>query len=237
MPNPPLPPGSKIDKSSDYFRYWPKGGQPSLWKLNDNLVLAIPPQYQPFWYQKDDVTRAPMPLNQVPHANQTGFTFFMPDFGGFTPDNYKHELNEDKVEILEIGSADPAQAKPGAPGSYPPNMLKGLVNAGLNLNEYQEMYGLKCYHAGPGMGQRAFCYGQRDVVTGEDILFDVYVPPYRPNAFPLMQAEYFTRRYGGLRIVWRAHAKNWPRWHDIDAQIWKFVDAWNVAAPVPIKTH
>jgi hypothetical protein len=43
-----------------------------------------------------------------------------------------------------------------------------------------------------------------------------------------MQARYFSRRYGGVRIAWRTHVKNLPRWHDIDAQIWKFIDAWKV---------
>jgi hypothetical protein len=45
-----------------------------------------------------------------------------------------------------------------------------------------------------------------------------------------MKANYFSRRYGGVRIAWRAQARNLPHWHDIDAQIWKFIDAWNVAS-------
>jgi hypothetical protein len=32
-----------------------------------------------------------------------------------------------------------------------------------------------------------------------------------------------------VRIAWRTHVGNLPRWHEIDAQIWKFIDAWNVA--------
>jgi hypothetical protein len=34
-----------------------------------------------------------------------------------------------------------------------------------------------------------------------------------------------------VRIAWRTHVRNLPRWHDIDAQIWKFIDTWNVAPP------
>ena len=48
-------------------------------------------------------------------------------------------------------------------------------------------------------------------------------------AVPLMQARYFSRRYGGVRIAWRTHVRNFSRWREIDAQIWKFIDAWNVA--------
>src|SRR5205823_11301382 len=68
------------------------------------------------------------------------------------------------------------------------------------------------------------------------------VPPLRRTrkgvTFPLLQARYYSRRYGGVRIAWRAHVSNLPRWHDIDAQIWKFIDAWNVArAPDEIQRH
>jgi len=110
MPNPPVPPGTKIDKSSDYFRYWPKGGQPSLWKLKDNLILAIPPQYQPFWYQKDDVTRAPVPLNQVPQARQTGFTFFMPDFRALPLPITSRNSTKTRSQLLSWSL--PIQSKP-----------------------------------------------------------------------------------------------------------------------------
>jgi hypothetical protein len=49
--------------------------------------------------------------------------------------------------------------------------------------------------------------------------------------FPTIKANYFSRLHGGVRIAWRTPVKNLARWQDIDAQIWKFIDAWNVAPP------
>jgi hypothetical protein len=44
-----------------------------------------------------------------------------------------------------------------------------------------------------------------------------------------MHARYISKRFGGVEIAWRTHGGNFPRWHEIDAQIWKFIEAWNVA--------
>ena len=232
IPNPPLPPGMKADKASDYFQYWPQG-RPALFKLKDNLILAIPPQYQKFWRQKDDVVRAPAALNQVPLATVVGFSFFMPDFSGYTPLNYMTEFDPERVDIVSLEPSDPRQAEPEAPGTYPPNMLKRLLSAGVK-GEYQEMYGLRCYQPAGQFQNKLTCYGQSDSKINEDIMLEVHVPPFdRYTTFPNMQARYFSRRYGGLELVWRTHAKNFSRWHGkspyIDAQVWKFIDSWNIA--------
>lgn len=228
MSNPPSASGAKIDNPSDYFRYWPQG-RPALAKLTDKLILAIPPQYQKFWIQQDHVIRAPARPDQIPLAPVVGFSFFLPDFSGYTPNNYENEFDPDRVDIVSLELADPRQAEPGAPGFYPPNMLKRLFNAGMK-KEHQEMYGLKCYPGLANFQNKLSCYGRADDSIGEDILLDVYVPPFdRYTTFPNMQAMYFTRRYGGLQVIWRTHAKNLARWHDIDAQIWKFIDSWNIA--------
>ena len=46
----------------------------------------------------------------------------------------------------------------------------------------------------------------------------------------MMTTKYFSVKYGGIDIAWRSHMDNWPRWKEIDAQIWKYIDAWNIAS-------
>jgi hypothetical protein len=227
---PPLPPGTSIDMSLPYFREWPNG-RPALFKIKDKLILAIPPQYQKFWYQGDKVVRAPAPVSQIKQVPSIGFEFFMPGFSGYTPQNYQIEFDERRVDVIEVQPADPAQMAPDAPGEYPPNMLKRVLGSILDPNDYQDLYGLRCYRYFPGFHtDQTVCYGKRDPTNGEDIMLDVTVPPYQISTrFPNMQARYFSQRFGGLRIVWRTHASNLSRWHDIDAQIWQFIAAWNVA--------
>ena len=239
MPHQTESSNARVDKSSDYYKYWPDG-QPALFKLKDNLILAIPPQYQKFWYQKDKVVRAPAQKNQIPQVTLIGFQFFMPNFSGYTPQNYKNDFDENMVDVVSIESADPSQAAPGAPGEYPPNMLKRALASFLNPNDYQDMYGLRCYQGNGPNGSlsrtQITCYGRRDDVNNEDIMLDAMTPPYRPGIrFPIMQASYFSNRCGGMHLVWRTHTKNLPRWHEIDTQIWKFIDAWNIADSNDVK--
>jgi hypothetical protein len=75
---------------------------------------------------------------------------------------------------------------------------------------------------------RRLCYGRRDSELSEDIFLVIDVPPFPPFITnPLMKADYFTSRYGGLAVTWVTSARNLPLWHDIDAQIWKFLETWN----------
>jgi hypothetical protein len=225
-------PDTSSDAASDYKRLWP--GRPALFKLKDSIILAIPPQFQQFWRQKNE-PRAPMAPDQIPTSKLVGFHFFLPNFSGYTPQNYKNEFDENRVDVVEVAAADLSQAVPDAPGYYPPNMIKRMLVPPLNESHYQEMDGLKCY---PGIPTRLICYGPRDPVSNEDILLQVDVPPYGPaTRFPLIQAHYFTPLYGGLTVAWRTNAKNLSQWREIDMQIWKFIASWNVAKSADIHVN
>ena len=207
---------------------WPQGRSAPL-KITDTLVMSIPLQYQRSAIE-DRPLRSPFP--GVSGRSEARFEFFLPDFSGYTLQNYRNDFDENKVEVAYLHAGDPHEADPGAPGEYPPNMLKRSLQELLNPDDYKDMYGLRCYK-GRVLTDRLTCYGQRDVAAREDIL--LYAPvaaEASPGTFPLIKANYFSRRYGGVRIAWRTHVRNLPRWHDIDAQIWKVVDAWNVA-PLP----
>jgi len=207
---------------------WPEG-RTAPQKITDTLVLAIPLQYQ-----RSAVAdgKAPgSPFSGAAGRTEVRFDFFLPDFSGYTLQNYRNDFDANKVEVVYLHAGDPHEADPDAPGEYPPNMLKRSLRDLLNPDDYKDMYGLRCYQ-GRVLTDRLTCYGRRDAAAGEDIL--LYVPLAQdaaPNAFPMLKANYFSRRYGGVRIAWRTHVRNLPRWHDIDAQIWKFIDTWNVAPP------
>jgi len=64
-------------------------------------------------------------------------------------------------------------------------------------------------------------------------MLTTFEPPYPADSFPQMQARYFSRRYGGVRIEWRTHVQNLPRWRQIDERIWKLIDAWKIPAAEP----
>ncbi len=217
-PVPPTPPPPPLTE-------WPKGVTAPL-KINDQLTLEIPLQYERTAIEGDRQPRSPFP--GVSGRTEARFDFFLPDFSGYTLQNYRNDLDQNKVEVIYLHAGDPHEADPGAAGEYPPNMLKRALQDLLDPHDYRDMYGLRCYK-GRVLTDRLTCYGRRDAAAREDILLYVPVPPSQ-SPFPTMKANYFSRRYGGVRIAWRTHVKNLPRWQEIDAQIWKLIDSWNVAA-------
>ena len=241
---PPLKTGQILDPNSQYAKKWP--GKPALVKLKDELVLAIPPQYHEFWTHyhwltgRDMAFRPPMAIDKLPYAKSAGFTMHMPDYAGYTPENYLKDFDETRVEIVQISPASMDQIQPGAPGAYPPNQFerisKGTYRA-FDPDKYEEKYGLRCYLQIDTDGDTQYCYGKRDSNIEEYLFLDITVPPYRISTqFPNMTTHYFSPQYGGLEIAWRTHMDNFPRWREIDAQIWKYIDVWNIApkaAPTP----
>jgi hypothetical protein len=219
-----------------YAKTWP--GKPTLVKLKDNLVLAIPPQHSQFWAQRhwltgrDMVPRPPTPIEKLPYADLTGFVMHMPDFEGYTPDNYLKDFDENRVWIVNISAAPMSYMEPDAPGSYPPNSLGRRIHYKFipDPEKYEQKYGLRCFERKDLSEENQTCYGKRDSDIDEHLLLDITIPPYRMSTrFPMMSTKYFSPKYGGLEIAWRTHMNNFPRWREIDAQIWKYIAAWNIA--------
>jgi len=218
---------------NDFPKSWT--GKPYWIRLENNLVFKIPAQFTAFWILKDNpevVLSESRPTN-VPLVMALGFSMFMPDFKGYTADNYRNEFDENEIKVLSIEPASRTSTVLGAPGSYPPNQFYRLQKYGvIDPSKFEDKYGLRCYEEKPfnkDMGTIQICYGMRDALLDEYIPIRVYVPPYSGNAkFPIMQTTYFTKKYGGLEITWRAHAKHFSHWKAIDSQISKYIDQWNM---------
>lgn len=195
--------------------------------------MVIPRIYLSFWLGKNEDGVAQRALMDLPIVGKIEFSFFMPKFTGFSPENYRKSFDEDRVDVIELRSADSAQAAPDAPGSYPPNMIGRLFKSGVDPGDYLEKYGLRCYsdRAELKPPSQRFCYGLRDTDTTEFILLEVPFPPYRQGVanYPLMRTHYFTSRHGGMYIAWRANIKYFPQWREIDNHIWELIDAWVMA--------
>jgi hypothetical protein len=127
--------------------------------------------------------------------------------------------------------------KTGAPGVYPPNVFSRNENVLLHPKKYEEKFGLRCYERLPPRElDQQMCYGKRDSDIDEYILIYAWIPPYDDVIrFPTMYTHYFSPKYGGIEIAWQTHMDNFSKWREIDAQVWKFLDAWNVAPKQPNK--
>lgn len=106
------------------------------------------------------------------------------------------------------------------------------LKARQGLREYDDdfsrRYDLACYtyiYTQIG-GEGRFCYGQSSNpnITGVRIAF------MGGSKSDWLYAESLEPIDGGLVVRWRIDRRNLAQWQEIDAAIWRFLDAWNVAA-------
>jgi hypothetical protein len=213
------------------LRAWPEGRAPPM-KITDDLTLAVPLAFERSAIEREAASAGAGSAGAGPPGSAHGevhFDFFLPDSGGYTLDNYQNDADPNKVEVVYVHAGDSHEADPDAPGEYPPNMLKRALQELLDAQHPRAQYGLRCY-PGRVFVNRITCFGRRGAEPGEEIMLTALVPPYPADvSFPTFQARYFSRRYGGVRIEWRAHVSQLAHWREIDARIWKLIDAWKAA--------
>jgi hypothetical protein len=226
---PPLKPGQVLDPESLYAKRWP--GRSALFRLNEELGFEVPPGYKPFWYDgARELVRPPAKWDQIPIVQSLGFSFFMPDFRGYTPDNYLREFDEDRVDVISIKHVGLGQERPGEPGRYPPNMWTRVLEGSSSVAPV-EREGLTCLPSMTSLGQFDFCVSAGDGGFPQ-VALEVPRPPFAKwQVNPLMMARYFTPNHGGIEVVWTAHVKHAANWQIIDQQVWKFFEAWRIERP------
>ena len=230
---PPLKPGQVLDPESLYAKRWP--GRSALFRLNEELGFEVPPGYMPFWYDgARELVRPPAKWNQIPIVQSLGFSFFMPDFRGYTPDNYLREFDEDRVNVISMRWVGLGQERPGEPGGYPPNQWARVLN-GRDIAP-TEQHLLTCIpysnSDSPKPGEDYFCVGPPGDGGFPQVSMRVPTPPFPEwMVNPLMRARYFTPYHGGVEVFWTAHVKHAANWQIIDQQVWKFFEQWKIERP------
>jgi hypothetical protein len=222
-----------LEPESLYAKRWP--GRSALFRLNEELGFEVPPGYMPFWYDgARELVRPPAKWDQIPIVQSLGFSFFMPDFRGYTPDNYLREFDEDRVDVISMRWVGLGQERPGEPGGYPPNQWARVLN-GRDIAP-TEQHLLTCIpysnSDSPKPGEHQFCVGPPGDGGFPQVSVRVPTPPFPEWMInPLMMARYFTPNHGGIEVVWTAHVKHAANWQIIDQQVWKFFEAWRIERP------
>jgi hypothetical protein len=114
--------------------------------------------------------------------------------------------------------------------------MMNAETSSLKFESKEVIYEADCYKRSikrlDGDPDRRTCFGIRNDAKGQRIHFDIMLPPY-PDwvRYPLMQAAYFSPDHGGVYLIWRTHMNNFPRWKEIDQQIWRWIGEWNIAKP------
>ena len=198
-------------------------------QVTDTLKVSVPVKYIRYELLTCGSTTDGVPRDGPAGSSSVSFEFFLPDFGGFTDKTLYDSFALNEVEVAYVVSAGKLGFHPSDPAKLESTQAENVVEDMADPNKYQDLYGLRCYE-GKIAKNRMFCSGLRSGNDHAEILFQVDAPPYGPGVVnPIMQTEYFSQRYGGIEVKWWTNVKNMPHWLEIDAQIWKFLSAWNVA--------
>ncbi|WP_276669202.1 hypothetical protein [Thalassolituus oleivorans] len=93
----------------------------------------------------------------------------------------------------------------------------------LNLSSKEKINGLDCYLFKDGRGgKRCFGYSRNSSASG----FYFYVP-VNPESSVLVYSQQTI--YGGIEIQWFVSQSNMYRAIEIDAEIWRLLDVWNIS--------
>jgi len=93
----------------------------------------------------------------------------------------------------------------------------------LDVSSKETKYGVDCYRFnGASRGKRCFGHSTYSGISG----FRIYVSPDVERRISVTSQEFI---YGGIKILWFTDQKNIYRARDIDAAIWRLLEAWNIS--------
>jgi hypothetical protein len=104
----------------------------------------------------------------------------------------------------------------------PQNLLKTELMKELDADSIQTEYGLDCYNfKEQSRGKRCFGHSTHPSISG----FEFHLSTSNRNIMVWSRKS----TYRGILIQWFTEPKNINRAKDIDAAIWRLLDAWNIA--------
>jgi hypothetical protein len=209
-------------------------------KVTNSLILSIPLKYLQYeWVScresSKEIAAQRESLAKITGIRGAGFDFFLPDFSGYTVRRLQKPYDVDKVQVSYVVSAKGIGFDPRDPAKLESHQFENELRVLADVSRYRDMYGLRCYE-GKTLKSREFCYSANAGEQHKGILLTVDVAPYGPGVInPQVSTEYYSRRYGGIDVDWHTNVKNLAHWREIDAQVWKFMAAWNQARAAEVK--
>jgi len=168
-----------------------------------------------------------------------GFSLFLPDFGGYTKDNWqegwfhpqlisvRQVKQVDKNEIVKFNDGTRQKISPAAYGD-PAAMYKNVKGLYEDYSAFK-LYGLEGYrHQGGGATPGVLWTGTRS--NGEFFFFRSYMDPGQtlpPGRYPLCDIRYYSAQED-LSITYVYPKHHLDKWREIDDAIWAKLHSWRV---------
>jgi hypothetical protein len=195
---------------------------PTLFKLNDQLILQIPPEYLGTRSSGLGVTPPSPSVDKLQKVDFALFHMFLPDFGGYTAENWgEFDAGTNKIDIQQVRIVEKEKIELFNKEHILQNIESSKRNKHFDLVP-ENKYGLQCYKW--TKSEDVTCYGERE--TGG--LIEISILWMAPGKFRLVGYS-FMKRWGGVRVQWSADPSSLSSWMAIDEHIWKYINDWNIA--------
>jgi hypothetical protein len=168
-----------------------------------------------------------------------GFFLFLPDFGGYTKENWRNQFDSRLIYVVQVREADKSRMIRQRDGTYRaihPSAYGDAVAAFENRRPRLEqlpsfkLHGLEGYQYKGRSTQQIIWTGTRS--SGEFFFLECSAVPgetERPGAvFPLCQTRYYSDKED-LRIAYRYPREHLAKWREIDDAIWAKLRSWQEA--------
>ena len=171
-------------------------------------------------------------------ANERGFGFFLflPDYGGYTKENWRDKFDRRLIEVLQVSAVDKNAMVPMTDGTRHRIRPAGYGEPRARFNNRRpsledeptyKLYGLEGYRPKNARSDSSITWvGKRS--NGEFFFFDSTLPPDMsplPGRYATCQARYYSEQED-LRIVYRYFQEHIAKWREIDDAIWGKMHDW-----------
>lgn len=167
-------------------------------------------------------------------AGYFGFRLFLPEYGGYTKENWRDKFDERLITVLSVELVDKNRrghfpdgrlAPPNPAGYGKPRAMFRNRRLLLEATPSLHYYGLEGYRSKHGRYDVTWV-GRRS--NGEFFFFTCHLAPGdppQPGTFPFCDVRYYSEKED-LQISYRYANSNFSKWRDIDDAIWGKLHLW-----------
>jgi hypothetical protein len=206
-----------------------------VFKINDELVLAIPRENAPIANKIENQPGDCKKITDLPSVSFLTFKITGNWSGAETPQTLP-TLGDNKNVQADVVGVRLERETPNSLSADEQEKLRQMGAAMLRETSsgVTEIGDLTCLVPKPAFTFFS-CYRNRFKADSKGTRFRYR--DYSGNPFILIQADYLSPRYGHIHVYWSAWTLNISNALEIDDAIWKSIEEWNLLDKSAIKTQ
>jgi hypothetical protein len=177
------------------------------------------------------------PNTILAQKNGFGFVMFLPEFGGYTKENWRDPFDQRRIDVIQVNEVDKRLMVPHIDGSMRRITPASYGDSKARFEEHKKsladapafrMYGLEGYRWKSQHLTGVTWVGARK--NGEFFYFECSGEPNvapRKDTNDLCQPRYYSEAED-LFVIYRYAQSNLSQWKEIDEAVWQNLRSWRV---------